>query len=73
MVETSQVSLLKDILHKIDNEVSGNNKEQLFSDPLCEQDFIEDGTDLNTVLAYRKSKLLCSQNYNFALRIACRI
>ena len=52
IVKEFHVSFLVFILHKTGEEAFGEGKGQLLLEPVPEQDFVEDGTDLNTLLAY---------------------
>jgi len=58
IIKAFQVSLPEFILHKTGNEGSGNDK-QLPTDFVFEQDFVENGTDLNALLAYLSERVSC--------------
>ena len=51
MVKALQVFLPQFVLHKSDNEVDGCDKEQLLADSVSEHDFVENDTDLNSLLS----------------------
>ena len=70
VVKAFQVSLPQFILQKSDNKVDGYNEEQLFTESVSVHDFVEGGTDINSLLSYlpervscfAHSKQLCSKN-----------
>ena len=59
MVKAFQVSLPEFILHKTDDEVGGDDNEQLLLDSVSELDFVEEDTDLNSLLAYLPERVSC--------------